>query len=97
MYNSLFVSHINYGSLDWSINIIRLSGAQKKINIIIMQSHHIALTEPPVETFGIIERYFIRENSKMKCMHKLSHNDLPLYFQQYQPYLRFSRCHFTVT
>ena len=45
IYNSLFVSYINYGSLVWGTNINRNSKMQKRVMRIITHSHYIAHTE----------------------------------------------------
>ena len=50
IYNSLFVSHINYGSLVWGTNINRFSKMQKRVIGIITHSHYIAHTEPHFKT-----------------------------------------------
>ena len=52
VYNSLFVSHINYGSLVWGTNISRISTIQKRVIRIITHSHYIAHTELLLKTLS---------------------------------------------
>ena len=40
IYNSLFVSHINYGPLVWGTNISQISKMQKRVIRIITHSHY---------------------------------------------------------
>ena len=46
IYNSLFVPHINFGSLIWGTNQTRIGKIQKKAIRIITHSNFIAHTEP---------------------------------------------------
>ena len=54
--NSLFVSHINYGSLVWGTNINRISKMQKKVVQIITHSHYIAHTESLFKNLKLLSR-----------------------------------------
>ena len=50
IYNSLFVSHINYGSLVWGTNTNQIYKMQKRVIRIITHSHYIAHTQPLLKT-----------------------------------------------
>ena len=52
IYNSLFVSHINYGSLVWGTNVNRNSKMQKWVIRIITHSHYIAHTDLSFKTLS---------------------------------------------
>ena len=55
IYNSLFVSHINYGSLVWGTNINRISKMQKRVIRIITHSNYIAHTEPLLKKLKLLK------------------------------------------
>ena len=72
IYNSLLVSHINYGSLVWGTNINQIFKMQKRVIQIITHSHYIAHTEPIMFSLKIL---------------KFIHSGLPPYFEVYDPHL----------
>ena len=87
IYNSLFVSHINYGSLVWGTNINRISKMQKRVLRIITHSHYIAHTEPLFKNLNLLkveDMFFLKIK---KYLHILVHNELPPYFKVYDPHL----------
>ena len=55
IYNSLFVTHINYGSLVWGTNISRISKIQKRVTQIITDSHYIVHTEPLFKNLKLLK------------------------------------------
>ena len=67
IYNSLFVSHINYGSIVWGTNINRISKMPKRVIRIITHSHYIAHTEPLFKKLKLlkVEDMFSLKNSKI--------------------------------
>ena len=87
IYNSLFVSHINYGSLVWGSNINRISKMQKRVIRIITHSNYIAHTEPLLKNLKLLKVEDMFSLKIQKFLHKLAHNELPPYFKVYDPHL----------
>ena len=87
IYNSLFVSHINYGSLVWGTNINRISKMQKGVIRIITHSHYIAHTEPLFKNLKLLKVEDMFSLKILQFLHKLAHNELPPYFKVYDPHL----------
>ena len=87
IYNSLFVPHLNYGSLAWGSVSDRLETIQKKAVRIITHSNYIAHTEPIFKYLGLLKVKDLFAFKLLKFLHKLSHNELPPYFDVYRPYL----------
>ena len=87
IYNSLFVSHINYGSLVWGTNINRISKMQKRVIRIITHSNYIAHTEPLFKKLKLLKVEDMFPLKILKFLHKLAHNELPPYFKVYDPHL----------
>ena len=85
IYNSLFVSHINYGSLVWGTNII--SKMQKRVIRIITHSHYIAHTGPLFKNLNLLKVEDMFSLKILKFLHKLVHNELPPYFKVYDLHL----------
>ena len=88
IYNSLFVSHINYGLLVWGNNINRISKIQKRVIhimrfVIMTHSHYIVHTEPLFKTISYKEVDDMFSLKILKCLHKLAYNELPPYFKVY--------------
>ena len=55
IYNSLFVPHINYGSLVWGTSQRRIGKLQKKAIRAITHSSFIAHTEPLLKNFNLLK------------------------------------------
>ena len=87
IYNSLFIPHVNFGSLVWGTTIERISKLQKKAIRTIIHSHYIARTESLMKELNLLNGSDMFSQKKLKCIHKLSHGDLPLYFDIYRSYL----------
>ena len=87
LYNSLFVPHINFGSLVWGTTIKRLSKLQKKAIRIITHSNYLAHTEPLLKELHFLKAEDMFSLNVLKFLHKLSHNTLPPYFNIYRPHL----------
>ena len=81
IYNSLFVWHINYGSLVWRTNINRISKMQKRAIRIITHSHYIAHTEPLFKNLKLLKVEDMFSLKILKCLNKLAHNELPPYLK----------------
>ena len=83
IYNSLFVSHINYGLLVWGGDLDRIFKLQKKAVRIITRNDYIAHTEP---IFKSLELLKVEDLSKLKILkfyYNLLHDSLPVYFNKY--------------
>ena len=88
LYNSLFVPHINYGSLVWGTHIEQLEKVQKKAVRIITQSSYRAHSEPLLKSLNLLNVKDMFSMKLLKFLHKLAHNELPSYFNVYLPYLQ---------
>ena len=87
IYNSLFIPHVNFGSLVWGTTIERISKFHKKALRTITHSNYIAHTEPLLKGLNLLnvsDMFFLKI---LKCLHTLSHDDLPLYFDIYRSFL----------
>ena len=84
IYNSLFVSHINYGSLVWGTNINRISKMQKRVIRIITHSHYIAHSEPLFKNLKLLK---VEDIFCLKFLHKLAQYELPPYVIVDDPHL----------
>ena len=87
IYNSLFVPHVNYGSLVWGTNIKRLGILQKKAIRIITHSNYIAHTEPLLKQLNLLKVEDMFSLNILKFLHKLAHDTLPPYFDIYRSHL----------
>ena len=87
IYNSLFIPHVSFGSLVWGTTIQRISKLQKKTIRTITHSHYFAHTEPLMKELNLLnvsDMFFLKI---LKFLNKLSHDDLPLYFDIYRSHL----------
>lgn len=83
IYNSLFVSHINYGLLLWGRDLNRISKLQKKAVRIITGSEYLAHAEPLFKHLGILKVQDMYSLKLFKLYYNLSYNLLPSYFNSY--------------
>ena len=83
IYNSLFISHINYGLLLWGKDSSRIFRLQKKAIRIITGSEYLAHTEPLFKHLGILKVHDIYYLKLLKFYYNLSCNLLPSYFNGY--------------
>ena len=67
IYNSLFIPHVNFGSLVWGTTIRTIT-----------HSHYIAHTEPLMKELNLLNVSDMFSLQILKCLHKLPHDDLPL-------------------
>ena len=93
---SLFLTSI-FCSLVWGTTIECIFKLQKKTIYTITHSHYIAHTEPLMKEFNLLNVSDMFSLDIKKCIHKLSHDDLLLYFDIYRSYLNktvipYSRC-----
>ena len=87
IYKSLFLPHVNYGSLVWGSLSERTGMIQKKAIRIITHSNFIAHTEPLLKELHLLKVTDMFSLKIVMFLHKLSHNVLPQYFEIYRPHL----------
>ena len=87
LYKSLFVPHINYGSLVWGQNCNSINKMQKKAIRTVTHSNYIAHSEPPLKDLHLLNVKDLMNLKLIKFLHKLYHNNLPIYFNDYMPHL----------
>ena len=77
LYKSLFVPHINYGSLLWGHAGGALDKIQKKAVRTITYSNYIAHSEPLLKELNLLKVKDLFELKILKFLFKLYHNNLP--------------------
>ncbi len=82
LYNSLILSHINYGILTWGLASDRILKLQKKAVRIISLSKYNAHTYPLFKELKLLKVMDIYKLNEFKFYHKYINNKLPHYFQQ---------------
>ena len=87
IYKSLFVPHINYGSLVWGQNFNSISKLQKKVIRTVTRSNYIAHSEPLLKELNLLSVKDLMDLKLIQFLHKLYDNKLPIYFNEYMPYL----------
>ena len=87
LYKSLFVPHINYGSLLWGHAGGALDKIQKKAVRTITYSNYIAHSEPLLKELNLLKVKDLFELKILKFLFKLYHNNLPPYFNSYRSHL----------
>ena len=87
IYKSLFVPHINYGSLLWGQNFNSISKLQKKVIRTVTCSNYIAHSEPLLKVLNLLSVKDLIDLKLIILLHKLYDNKLPIYFDKYMPYL----------
>ena len=87
LYNSLFVPHLNYGSLVWGANLNRLCLIQKKAIRIITHSNYLSHTEPLFKELNLLKIEDLFSLNILKFLYKLAQEVLPSYFNIYRSYL----------
>ena len=83
IYNSLFVSHINYGLLVWGVELDRIYMLQKKAVRIVTGNDYIAHTEPIFKSLELLKVEHLFNVKILKFYYNLLHNCLPVYFNKY--------------
>ena len=86
-YMSLFVPHINYGSLVWGQNCNSITKKQKKAIRTVTHSNYIAHSEPLLKNLSLLSVKDLMDLKLIKFLHKLYHNNLPIYFNYNMPHL----------
>ena len=88
IYKSLFIPHINYGSLLWGQVGKSLDTIQKKAIRTITYSHYIAHSEPLLKELNLLKVQDLFQLKILKFLFKLYHNKLPPYFNIYRSDLK---------
>ena len=81
IYNSLILSHINYGLLAWGYSCGRVIKLQKKAMRIISLSKYNAHTEPIFKQLRLLKVIDILKLQELKFYYKFKNNKLPIYLQ----------------
>ena len=84
LYKSLFIPHINYGSLLWGQVGESIDKIQKKAIRTITYSNYIAHSEPLLKELNLLKVKDIFQLKILKFLFKLYHNTLPPYFNNYR-------------
>ena len=93
IYKSLFIPHINYGSLLWGQVGESLDTIQKKAIRTITYSHYIAHSEPLLKELNLLKVQDLFQLKILKFLFKLYHNKLPPYFNIYRSDLKKLKPH----
>ena len=73
IFKSLFVPHINYGSLVWGNNFEAISKLQKRAIRTITHSQYIAHSEPLHKQLNLLKvKYMVDLKLDLKFLHKLN-------------------------
>ena len=83
IYNSIFISHINYGLLLWGTQLKEVFNLQKKAVRIITCSDYIAHSEPLFKLLGLLKVQDLYQLKVLKFYYNLSYKLLPSYFDNY--------------
>lgn len=83
LYNSLILSHVNYGILLWGSQHNLLLPLQKKIIRIISNSKYISHTEPIFKKINQLKINDIYTLNIYKFLYKLKQKKLPIYFENF--------------
>ena len=83
IYNSIFISHINYGLLLWGTQLKEVFNLQKKAVRIITCSDYIAHSEPLFKLLGLLKVQNLYQLKVLQFYYNLSYKLLPSYFDNY--------------
>ena len=81
LYNSLVLSHLNYGILAWGYQTDRLYKLQKKAVRIICLGKFNCHSEPLFKKLQLLKIKDIHTLQELKFYHQLKNNQLPSYFR----------------
>ena len=84
LYKSLFIPHINYGSLLWGHVGESIDKIQKKAIRTITYSNYIAHSEPLIKSLNLLKVKDLFNLKILKFLFNLYHNKLPPYFNNYR-------------
>ena len=92
LYNTLIMSHINYGLLLWGTKIYELEHQQKKAVRTIKNNHPLAHREPLLKNLGLLNVHDLYHIKILKFYYKLVHSELPSYFNRYLLHFAMRTC-----
>ena len=81
MYNSLFLSHLNYSILAWGFSQGRIFLLQKRVIRIMCNSSYLAHTDPLLKNLGILKLQDILKLKALKFYYRYTKMEVPDYFQ----------------
>ena len=81
MYDSLILSHLQFGITNWGFEWDRISKLQKRALRIMTNSRYNAHTEPLFKQLHLLKVKDIFENQCLKFWYKYVNNKLPNYFR----------------
>ncbi len=81
IYNSLILSHLNFGILTWGFQCDRVIKLQKKVLRILSLSKYNAHTEPIFRELKLLKLQDIIKLQELKFYYKYKNNKLPYYLQ----------------
>ena len=81
LYNSLILSHLNFGILAWGYECERIAKLQKKVIRIITTSKYNAHSEPILKKLKLLRVGDILRLQELKFYYKFKNNKLPQYLQ----------------
>ncbi len=81
IYNSLVVSHLNFGFLMWGFKYEKITKSQKKIIRILSLRKNYAHTEPLFKELKLLKIIDIFKLQELKFYYKYNNNKLPHYLQ----------------
>ena len=87
IYTSLILPHLNYGLLLWGVHLQDISVLQKKAIRVVTNNTYKSHTEPISKEYGLLNVNDMFLLNKLKFLHKLYHNNLPVYFEGYWEHL----------
>ncbi len=82
IYNSLILSHLNFGILAWGYHCDRIYKLQKKILCIICISKYNAHTESLFKSLNLLKVSDILQLQLLKFYYKYKNRKLPYYLAQ---------------
>ena len=83
MYKSLILPHLNYSLLLWGVHLQDISVLQEKAIRVVTNNTYKSHTEPIFKEYGLLNVNDMFLLNKLKFLHKLFHNNLPVYFEGY--------------
>ena len=95
IYNSLFLSHLNYSILSWGYSHDRIFLLQKKVIRLMCNARYNAHTDPLFHQLHVLKVQDILKLKALKFYFRYSKNDVPSYFQGMFDYSPSVHSHFT--
>ena len=83
IYKSLILPHLNYGLLLWGVYLQDIFVLHKKAIRVVTNNTYKSHTEPIFKEYGLLNVNDMFLLNKLKFLHKLYHNNLPVYFEGY--------------